>query len=249
MNAVADMTAAVRLLTVIRVPGREGDHPTPYFPWVGWAFTAVGAAICAGAVAIHRASGIGALLAAAVTVAAWALLSGLLHWDGLADCADGMGVRGDAERKLLVMRDSTIGAFGVSAIVFVAAIQIAALATAVEGGMWWALGAPVVGRWAASMAAWHRLPARADGLGARHAGREGVVGHGVALAAVLPVLLLPFAPSAGHILVVGAAMVVGLAVPGIFTRKFGGITGDVLGATIVLTETMFLLAAAIVGGV
>ena len=45
------------------------------------------------------------------------ILTGALHQDGLADCADGLGVRGDRERRLAVMRDSAIGVFGTLALV------------------------------------------------------------------------------------------------------------------------------------
>ena len=50
------------------------------------------------------------------------ILTGALHWDGLADLADGMGVGKD--RRLAVMRDPTIGAFGVLTLVAVFVLQV-----------------------------------------------------------------------------------------------------------------------------
>ena len=65
------------------------------------------------------------MLALVVLVA----VTGALHQDGLADCADGLGVRGDRERRLAVMRDSAIGAFGTLALIGWALLLIAALPT------------------------------------------------------------------------------------------------------------------------
>ncbi|MDP2299546.1 MAG: adenosylcobinamide-GDP ribazoletransferase, partial [Actinomycetota bacterium] len=132
MRLVADMLTAVRLLTVVPIGRREGEHPARYFPLVGWLFGALAAGIASGAAALDSADGLGALLTAAVIVTAWALLSGFMHLDGLADSADGIGVRGDAKQRLEVMRDSSIGAFGVIAVVLVLVLEVAAIAMIVE---------------------------------------------------------------------------------------------------------------------
>ena len=60
------------------------------------------------------------LLAILLAVAAGIVLSGALHEDGLADLFDGLGAP-TPERMMEIMRDSRIGAFGVIALVFIAA--------------------------------------------------------------------------------------------------------------------------------
>ncbi len=56
-------------------------------------------------------------LAAPLAICALVLLSGALHEDGLADCADGFSHGATRERKLEIMRDSRIGTFGAVALV------------------------------------------------------------------------------------------------------------------------------------
>lgn len=240
------MLTAVRLLTVVPIGRREGEHPARYFPLVGWLFGALAAGIASGAAALDSADGLGALLTAAVIVTAWALLSGFMHLDGLADSADGIGVRGDAKQRLEVMRDSSIGAFGVIAVVLVLVLEVAAIAMIVESRSWWALAAaPVLGRFGAAAALVWRTPASSHGLAARYAERPAAV---AVLAMLVPVAALLVAPSPTRVLVTLLGVGVALVVPGPSVRRLGGITGDVLGATILLTETAVLVACALAGG-
>lgn len=246
MRTLADILTAVRLLTVLPLGRLEGERPARYFPLVGWLFGALAVGIASGAVALDTADGLGALLTAAVIVTSWALLSGFLHLDGLADSADGIGVRGDAERRLGVMRNSSIGAFGVISAVLVLLLQAAAIAVIVESRSWWALAAaPVLGRFGASAALTWRKPASAQGLAARYSEMPGAV---AVLLLLLPVVALLIMPNPARVAVTLAGVVVALLAPGVFTRRLGGITGDVLGATIVLTESAVLVVCAFAGG-
>ncbi|MGB4442247.1 MAG: adenosylcobinamide-GDP ribazoletransferase [Coriobacteriia bacterium] len=246
---IRDIATAIRLLTVVPVGTVEGMHPGRYFSLVGWVYAAVGLGIASGASALGMAEGLSALLTAALIVAAWAGLSGFLHWDGLADSADGFGVRGDAARRLEVMRGSTVGAFGVTAIVLVAALQVTALAVIVDSGSWWALGAaPVVGRWAAGVALSLRRPARETGLAARYASAGGSATLVWQTIPVLPLLVNSPATRVAVIASTVISLVAGLFLPGPFIRRFGGITGDVLGAVILLAETFVLLVGVIIRG-
>ncbi len=64
------------------------------------------------------------MLVGAAVIAAWALLTRFLHWDGLADTTDGLLGGSTPERRLEIMRDSRVGSFGVTAIVMVALLQV-----------------------------------------------------------------------------------------------------------------------------
>lgn len=246
---IADLLTAVRLLTVVPLGRVEGTRAPRFFPLVGWVYGALWLVIAYIARQTGLGGGIGALLAGLLAVAASGMLSGLMHWDGLADCADGIGVRGDAARRLEVLRSSTVGAFGVTAIVFVALLQVVSFAVIIESGAWWGLvAAPVLGRTGATLAAGLREPARRDGLGARYSARMSVVELLVAAVPVIPLLGWRAESHTALTAATALGLLFAFVVPGPFVSRFGGVTGDVLGATIILTETAVLVLAAVAGG-
>src|SRR3984885_1589840 len=110
------LVSAIQFLTIIRLPAT--DRPTPpgqaaaWFPLVGAALGALGGAVYIGAGKVLPAS-----LAALMTVALWAAISGVLHEDGLADVADALRAGRTPERMLAILKDSRIGTFGAVAVV------------------------------------------------------------------------------------------------------------------------------------
>src|ERR1700687_2065887 len=76
-----------------------------WFPLVGLVLGALLAVIHQVAVLL-----IAPLLSAALVIAAWALLTGMLHLDGLADCCDGLLTAATSERRLEIMHDPHRGA-------------------------------------------------------------------------------------------------------------------------------------------
>ncbi len=119
------------------------------------------------------------LATAYVVLLALALGTRAFHWDGLADTADGLTASYSPERSLEVMRTGPVGPAGVVAVVLVAGLQAAALASVIrhEHG-WLALGLLVcASRACLALACVRGVPAaRADGLGATHIGAVPVVG-------------------------------------------------------------------------
>jgi adenosylcobinamide-GDP ribazoletransferase len=195
----------------------------------------------------------GALLTAALTIAMLGLATRGLHLDGLADTADGFGPLGDPAAGLAVMRRSDIGAFGVAALVLTLFIDCAALARDITAGRGFAcvLVAVVAGRLAMTWAGVPGVPAaRPDGLGAWVAGS---VPRPVAWAftgAALAGTLAPAAFGAGPLAArLTGALIAALAAALILrrraVRRFGGITGDILGAGCELAVAAALLVTAI----
>lgn len=197
------------------------------------------------------------LLAAALAVATLALLTRGLHLDGLADTADGLGVRAGRSRALAAMREPGVGAFGAVTLILVLFVQVAAIAAAARTGSCAGVStssgalaltlAVVTGRLAVALACVRGVPgARADGLGAVFAGSL-PRGAGLALAIAVPGLaaLAGVACGAGSLRPV-AAVVTGLATAAVVLwrclRRLGGVTGDVLGALAEVATTAALLA-------
>jgi adenosylcobinamide-GDP ribazoletransferase len=203
-------------------------------------------------------------VAAAVVVAADLALTGLLHLDGLADTADGLlghfAAGGSAApggapsppssrpspraRRLAVMADPGVGAFGIGVVAAVLLVRFAALAGLRPS--WLLLG----GLWCASRT-WMAVAARAlpyarpeGGLASAFLegpGRPVVVGA-IGLAGSCA-LLLAWHPLAGAVSLASATLAAG-GVLVLARRRVGGFTGDVLGATGLVGETVGLLVAA-----
>lgn len=205
-----------------------------------WAFPLAGAIIGLIAALPLWAFGTG-LLSAALVLALLVWLTGALHEDALADFADAGGGR-TREDSLRIMRDSTIGAYGASALVAVYGLRLAALAAL---GPMALIASVVVGR-AAAVGLMRALPpARTDGLG-HDAGRppaRGVI-VALALAVLLALVLLPPVPALAAL---AAALVAAALVARRARRIMGGQTGDVLGAGVILAETAALVALALTG--
>ncbi len=177
---------------------------------------------------------IDAWVGAVAASAAWVLVTGGLHLDGLADLADGCGAaHGDRDRLLAVMADPHVGSFGVTAIALQLIAKLVLLHAVAETGWWPIVLLPFAAR--IGPLAWGRwLPPLAPGLGATIKGairRRDIVGWVAVLAGAL--ILVP-ALGMLPILVGGWALWL--------KSKLGGINGDGHGAGIELVETGLLLA-------
>lgn len=229
---------AIAFLTVIPVRLRTAPPLGAAAPW----FPAVGAVLgaAAGGVGYLARPELGASVAGVLAVAVIVVLTGALHQDGLADCADGLGARGSgAERRLVVMRDSAIGAFGALAVGLWLLLIVSVLAGLGREDAFAALVvAGAVGRWAALLHAVGVPPARRDGLGAAFA----VSPVATAVATVIAgVVALGLAGLDGL-----AALGVGVLVAALLSvwsrRALGGRTGDTLGAVVALAEAGVIVA-------
>jgi len=200
------------------------------------------AAIGALALALAEAVGLPPLICAGLAVGALLLVTGALHEDGLADVADGFGGGATRERKLEIMRDSRIGAYGGAALTLGLLLRVVALAALLEHGLGIAAAGMILAGAASRAAALAPLallaPARAEGLGAR-AGRlaGGAVVAAAAVAAIIAVLLgLGGLGLARALLALGVAFAAAAAMAAIARRQISGQTGDVAGAAQQLAE-------------
>ena len=226
------LAGAVTFLTIVPLGGGGDLRRAP-----GW-FPLVGAAVggLAGGVRVGLQPVLGPVAATVLAVAAMVIVTGALHQDGLADTADGLGVRGDRARRLAVMRDSSIGVFGALALIGWTLLLVAVLDQLSSVHALDALvAAGALGRWSVLLHAVGSPPARADGLGAGFGvGRMALVaGSAVAVAAAIALCGVVAGLAA-----LGAALV--LAVLSVLHVRgtLGGRTGDTLGATAALAEVV-----------
>lgn len=208
-----------------------------------WAFPLVGAlvgAISAVVLLLAEALGVDPALAAGLALASGVLVTGGLHEDGLADCADGFGGGRERARKLEIMRDSRIGSYGALALVLAFGFRWQALAlVAAQGHAAMALIALGISSRAGLGLALHLMPAaRSDGMGKSAAGVSGAAAGAAVAFGVLALLALG-GPAA--ILWIGLAQA---SFGWLAWRQIGGQTGDVLGALVVLGEIAGWLAMA-----
>jgi len=181
------------------------------------------------------------LVAGIIALLAWVLLTGGLHLDGLADCCDGLLASVSVERRLEIMKDPHLGAFGVIGLILVLLLKGATLASLTPGT---SLGILL----AASVSRWYILPAgllplaRPGGMGADFS--SGLQRSFIYVGAILPVgLALVFGMRAVISLLAGlaaAALVLWLA-----KSRIGGVTGDVFGMVVEVVETAVLLVFAV----
>lgn len=241
-----DILAAAMLLT--RIPVHWPEHETPETDRSYWAFPVIGVGVAAMAaipagLLVHY--GMPGLAAALLALAGVAVVTGGLHQDGLADVADGLGGR-DPQSRLQIMRDSSVGSYGILALIFTTGISAACLAAiAAQGGM--ALLHAMITTAALSramMAVQRHVNATPDETGlASMTGRPSAT---VAISAVLlgSIIAISFSGIGAAFMLVGAGLAVTWLLGRFLHSLFGGVNGDGLGATQQLSETVMLVILA-----
>lgn len=237
----ADIIAALGLLTrlPVRVDAARATQRSALSAWawplaglvpalVGWAVGTT--AICAG---------LPSLFAACLMLLGQIMVTGALHEDGLADVADGFWGGYDRARRLEIMKDSRIGAYGVIGLVLILGLRATALAAI--------LNAPAILSALIIVGVTSRLPmvllmsaqpnARGHGL-ASQVGRPKAPTVWIASIATA-LIVLTLAPSALPLLLVCLGLG-SIALAATAKAKIGGQTGDVLGASQQISEVIAL---------
>ena len=243
---IGDLLLATRFFTRLPVPIDSETERRPLAE-SAWAFSLVGCIIgTVGGVTAFLASDLPSYAAALLAVAAMCALSGGLHEDGLADCADGMWGGASPQQRLTIMRDSKTGAFGVIALVTVLSLKAAAIASLLSVGGELAAALAIVAAASASRGllpiAMKAFPVASETGRAAEAGSpktQDVIAGGI-ISILIAFTMIGFNTSING-LIVGSLLAGGLGY--LAVKRFGGHTGDVLGAQQQILETAILLAA------
>ena len=235
------MGGALAFLT----PFGRATEPTPgamtWFPLVG---SVIGLAVGGSWWLAGRAFPVP--LAAAVALAVDAAVTGCLHLDGLADSGDGLLPPMERARRLEVMRDPAVGAFGAITLGVFLLLRFGALTSARPAVL------VVAALWAASrtamvLTAWTLRYARHEGIATPFIQNDPerwrlVLSGGGGL--VLSVVLAVIGRGWRGLAAVGVGILGFGAVIALARARIGGYTGDVLGAAGVVGETLGLMALA-----
>jgi adenosylcobinamide-GDP ribazoletransferase len=245
------MRRALSFLTPFGGPADPAPSALAWFPAVG---ALIGLAV--GGIWWAARRGWAPPAAAAIALIADAALTGMLHLDGLADAADGLLPPLSRARRLEVMADPRLGAFGVAGLAVVLLARFGAFASMAPSPL------AVAGLWSGSRTAMavtaRAVPyARPAGLasaflpaptaGPRPGAAARLAGPAaLGLAGGLLALALAFAGrGVPGVAAVAAEAATAAAVVLLAWRRLGGFTGDVLGAAAVAGETVGLLTLAL----
>jgi adenosylcobinamide-GDP ribazoletransferase len=250
---VPELTACLRLYSRLPLPALAGEaepHAMPDFSRAARMVPIIGALLgLLGALFLVLIAnfGIAPLPAATIAIGFLVLITGAMHEDGLADLCDGFGGGANAERKLEIMKDSRLGAYGGAALVLSLLMRVGTLAGLVATDLRLAcavlIAVGAVSRTAGLLPLVLLPPARRFGAGFA-AARPSVQGFPVAAALALICACLPLLAGASLTRVICACIVAALAAYGVTAlarRQIGGQTGDIAGAAQQAAEIAMLL--------
>lgn len=239
---------AAQLLTILPMPQvrrvSEADlgRSMRYYPLIG---LGLGALLAAAQYFLSKR--LAPLPVAAVLLVLLVLLSGALHWDGVADLCDGFYKGKDKAEILAIMKDSHCGAMAIIAIVCLFALKLSFLSSMPQASLWKAvLLMPVAGRWGMVLLASTSDYARGEGTAKAYVDHAGL--SEAVVAALITATAAGLVMGPAGLIILSAVSLMTLAFRRYVIFKIGGVTGDVLGACGELSECAFLLFACLAGG-
>jgi len=239
-----DIWAAFSLLSRLSTPvdhtraSARAAHAVWAYPLVGATLGLIAGLI--GTVALWL--GAPDVFAALCALTSLVILSGGMHEDGLADCADGFGGAYDIPKRLEIMKDSRIGVFAaVALILFLGARASSLTALSGNGLIYTLITVGAVSRLPMALALYAMPNVRSTGLSAS-VGKppELSLTIAIAISLVISLICMGFA----GVVLLGWALIGAIIMGIIAQRSIGGQTGDVLGAMQQWAE-VFALAAAV----
>lgn len=254
---VKKILVALSFLTIIPLNVKDISSQTliasaAFFPLVGW----IVGLFMAGCACLFLFAGIHPMSAAVLIVAIQAWLTRGLHLDGVADLCDGCAGSFDTKKRLAIMKDPSTGAFGVVGLVLVLLLKVSGITVFLDlisveqsSHLFYPFlvfaFVPAASRWAMATLAWKSHYPRDAGTGHVFVGKVRLPNLVLGLCFLLPVF---FVPQLFQVSMLPVALTLVLTfLPSIFLRflahaKFGGVTGDVLGASCEFGEALGWMA-------
>ena len=240
----ASFSLAWHLLTIIPLPGGSGSKipletfgsSLRWFPFIGFL---LGASL----VMIDRLleSVFPPVVLNMVMLTLYVLVTGGLHLDGWADTVDALSGGRDPEHRLTILRDSRIGALGATGLMLILGLRYAgllALPVGIREGMLFCM--PAIGRWAMVIGCWRVVYPRSEGLAAQFI-RTVTWPDMLVATTVVGLGLWGMFDAVTAVLLMMAVCLIVRSVVWWMSKKFDGITGDLLGAMNEGIEVLFLI--------
>jgi adenosylcobinamide-GDP ribazoletransferase len=190
--------------------------------------------------------GLPPIMAGLLVVGALAVGTRALHLDGLADTADGLGSGWSPQRSLAIMKRGNIGPIGAVTLILILAVQAVAFGTLSESLRGAVAGAAAIccSRAALAIVCRQGVPAaRTSGLGVAVASSVPVVATVLSWLAVSGIMVLATTLLGRWwcgLIAAGLAVTAVLILVRVCRRRLGGVTGDVMGASIEIALTLLL---------
>ncbi|MDH5183521.1 MAG: adenosylcobinamide-GDP ribazoletransferase [Gammaproteobacteria bacterium] len=219
-----------------QVSEKEIGHSQIYYPLVGLII----GGLMYGLALLLQHTALSQVVSAALLLLMWVAVSGALHLDGLADIADAwVGGQGDRERALNIMKDPVSGPMGVTALVLLLLLKVALLQQLLGTDIMALILIPALARAQVPLLFMSMPYLRTVGLGkalAEHLPRWSVM-----LSWLLLMLLACYLLGLTALWLLLSMLAVMLILRYLYISRFGGLTGDMVGAAIEVVETILLL--------
>ena len=180
------------------------------------------------------------LIVSLLVVASFAIITGIHHTDGLADFADGLMAKGTKEKKLAAMKDLSTGSAGIVTIVLYIVGLIIAISLSTGYQLFLAiLLSEILAKFSMVLMA---SIGKSASLGSNSPFVEMMKNKKkLMLAAIITLIPLIALGGVTGLLLFGVGTTLTMFLVGLTSRSFGGITGDIMGATNELTRLTSLL--------
>lgn len=188
------------------------------------------------------------LLGGVITVLVIGVVTGGIHFDGLADSADGLLAHLEKERRFEVMAEPAVGTFGTLAVVL-AVLLMASSFSNMSANLLFLMGVFSLSRTTAALTIEIFQYVRPGGIvtdftSESHSslvGRFSLIGE-----EVVSCLLILYSIGPSGLIVVAISLICWALVMFRAKSLLGGYTGDILGASIVIIEAVALVAGAMI---
>ncbi len=242
VSLVNQIRSLLSFLTILPV-GK--DYDINYIARHMFLFPAAGAIIglLVGSLAFGLSLVMQSLFVGLITTAALFILTGAHHTDALSDFADGLMAKGSKDSKRKAMRDPSAGSAGVAALVLSLAGTVIALSTMNGYGLFRAIiVSEVIAKYVMVLQA-HRGIAAWEGIGSPFTQQmKNRVKFLAASAITVPIAY--FVGGFAGLYALGASVVIAFILLKVANRSFGGVSGDVFGASNEITRLASLIILA-----